>query len=190
MQKGIESFTEAVQKDCSEGNNCFNSNGCDKEFTKMVPQDNPRLLEMGITHSCVAQTKCMHKYCDKFKWVLDRAEHYAELLATTKEIILQQWEEQRRYWYMNYYQESNQPPLAKVKIFEDLEALKASILDKGFRCPKCNGVSTDPYDCTCTDCNWKSYGLFGTMGKGVDVLVKTSNVKNHIFFPVAWEPKP
>lgn len=109
MKTGLESLKEAVQKDAREGNNCFNENGCDHEFYRMVPQENKALIEMGFTTACVRVSKCGHKYCDKYKWVLDRAKHYAEKTGRTTEEILQAWESKRTYWYMNYYQECNQP---------------------------------------------------------------------------------
>lgn len=31
VKKGIDSLLESIKKDCKEGNNCFNENGCDKE---------------------------------------------------------------------------------------------------------------------------------------------------------------
>ena len=187
ITKGIESIKLAVMKDCSEGNDCFNPNGCDKEFTKMVPQTNPRLLEMGIKEACMAQTKCFHKYCDKFKWINDRAKHYAESLNTTEEKVIQGWENERTYWYMNFYQDSKQPLIDNVKVFETLEELEKSVSGKGFRCPKCSGISKDAYECSLGGCDWKSYGLFGTMNKGVNVLIKSTLKKDHIFMPVAWE---
>ena len=52
MKKGIESFKASVQKDTFEGENCFNENGCDHEYTRIVPQVSPKLVEMGITQSC------------------------------------------------------------------------------------------------------------------------------------------
>lgn len=186
-EKGIESLLESVKRDCEQGNNCFNENGCDKVRHIYVPQDNPKLIEMGIHTACKANTKCTHDYCGKFKWILDRAKHYADVLGTSQESVLKDWENARSYWYMNYYQDCNQPLIKNVKVFDTIELLKESIAGKGFRCPKCNGISTDAYKCTCENCDWKSYGLFGTMGKGVDILVKSNMKTSHIFFPVAWE---
>jgi hypothetical protein len=128
MNKGIESFKTSVQKDTTEGENCFNENGCDHEFTRMVPQDNPKLLEMGITQSCISVSKCFHKYCDKYKWVMDRAKHYSEKSGKSVDEIIKVWEENRTYWYMNYYQANNQPLSGTKPNDEQVISLKVKIV--------------------------------------------------------------
>ena len=65
MSKGYESLMKKVKKDCIEGSNCFNPNGCDKN-----------------------ENKCFHRYCDKFKWIIDRAKHYAEKTGLNWEDII------------------------------------------------------------------------------------------------------
>lgn len=35
MEPGIKKLTEAVKRDCREGQGCFNPNGCDHEFFVM-----------------------------------------------------------------------------------------------------------------------------------------------------------
>lgn len=109
MKKGIESLKEDVLRDCKNGENCFNENGCDHEFYRYVPEDNPKLIEMGITTACLRVSKCFHKYCDKYKWAMDRANHYAEKTGKSVEEIIEIWESDRSWWYMNYYQDGNQP---------------------------------------------------------------------------------
>lgn len=128
MEKGIESLKAAVQKDTTKGENCFNENGCDHEFTRMVPEDNPKLLEMGFTHSCKRVSKCFHKYCDKYRWVMDRAKHYSEQSGKPVDHILKVWEENRDYWYMNYYQEGNQPLTGTKANDEQVASVKERIV--------------------------------------------------------------
>lgn len=48
-----------------------------------------------------------------FKWVIGRAMHYSIKLRKPIESILNEWEEKRDYWWLNYYQASNQPKLHK-----------------------------------------------------------------------------
>lgn len=48
-----------------------------------------------------------------FDWVISRAIHYAYHKQTTVDVILNQWEADRDYWWLNYYQESRQPWLVK-----------------------------------------------------------------------------
>lgn len=69
-------------------------------------------------------------------------------------------------------------------MFDTKDAFFDSLADKGFHCPSCGVISKDPYKCSC---GWCSYGLLGTMGKGVTVLVKDGIIMSHIFMPVAWE---
>lgn len=139
-----------------------------------------------------SQTRC-HNYREKLAWIIARAEHYAEKTGLSASEILDAWEKRRDYWYMNYYQDSCQPEIKgdKVRVFDTVDDLKASIVVPEFRCPKCGGVSSDPYKCNASDtCDWKSYGLFGTLGKGVYVFVKSELYGQNIFMPVAWEIQP
>ncbi len=169
INKGVESLMLSVQHDCNkDGEGCFNPNGCDKQ----------------------GRIKCFHRYCNKYKWVLDRAEHYAKALGATKEEVLKVWETSRNYGYMNYYQDGRQPEIQdeNVHVFEDQDQLLAKI-GKEFRCPACEKISTNPYECSQDDCDWKSYGLMGTMGKGVTIILKNTLQQEHIFKPVSFEPK-
>ena len=142
-----------------------------------------------------------HDYRGKLAWIVERAIHYAEKTGLSAVDILTAWEEKRSYWYMNYYQEANQPKISgdSVRVFETVEDMTASIGKSGFRCPYCKGVSKSPYECdsgvkvTLSNkkgkhpCNWKVYGLFGAMGRGVYVFVKSALRGENIFVPIAWE---
>jgi len=136
-----------------------------------------------------------HKYRAKLAWIITRATHYAEKTGIPAEQILDAWEAKRKYWYMNYYQESNQPEVKDetVKIFDTTEELMASIGNSGFRCPYCSGTSRSPYACDSGSivdgkpCDWKVYGLFGHLGKGISVFVKDKLTGESIFMPIAWE---
>ena len=93
---GIETLKDSIQILCNEGQGCFNPNGCDHEFYRKVPQDNPNLLKYSKTITkCVS--KCFHKYCDKYKWVIERAKQYADRLDVSYEDIIACWEEHRKY---------------------------------------------------------------------------------------------
>lgn len=191
---GYEKLKADVERDCKQGNDCFNPNGCDHEFYRYVPAEG--WVKKYTDTVCKRVSKCMHKYCDKFKWVLDRAKHYSEKTGLNWEDVLDSWENQRDYWYMNYYQEANQPQIINdnVRIFETVDEMMTSIGERKFRCPMCGGISTDPYVCnsgleieTGKICDWKAYGLFGTLGKGVTVYCKDKLRGEEIFMPVAWE---
>lgn len=108
------------------------------------------------------------EFCSKYKWAIDRAKHYGEKLGIPWKEVIQSWEEDRRYWYMNYYQECNQPLIDSkdVFVFESAEEMREKV-GKEFVCPCCKGISTDPYECNSgvkmnngKPCDWKSYGLF------------------------------
>lgn len=142
----------------------------------------------------------MHDYRGKLQWAIDRAKHYASKTGLTAEEILDSWEAKRDYWYMNYYQEARQPEIKgdAVRIFDTVEELRNYIGSDGFRCPMCKGVSTSPTECNSGveldlidgkhgPCNWKVYGLFGHLGRGVFVFVKEKVAGQNIFKPVAWE---
>lgn len=177
MNAGYDSLKRAVERDCNEGCGCFNPEGCNV----------PNQQKDGKS--------CFHAYCDKFKWVIERAKHYGEVLQVDWREILNKWEESRTYWYMNYYQDANQPLLDgdRIRIFDTMEDLLKSVGNKGFRCPACGGVSTNPYACNSNlmidnkKCDWKVYGLFGDLGKGVFVFCKDKLQGETIFMPIAWE---
>lgn len=135
-------------------------------------------------------------YQKKFDWVIDRAKHYGEKLDLDWQDVLTSWENDRSYWYMNYYQDSNQPEIKgeKVRTFESVQSMLESIGEKKFRCPSCSGVSTDPYECNSGKgmskgkiCDWKVYGLFGDLGKGIFVFCKDKLRGETIFLPLSWE---
>lgn len=176
---GYLKLMESVKRGCAEGENCFNPNGCDK----------------------TGRVKCFHKYCNQFKWVIDRANHYAEKLGIPAAEILDSWEKRRSYWYMNYYQDCNQPLIEadNVRVFNNVAEMLESIGENKFRCPLCGGVSTNPYECNSGvivskikdgkdgPCNWKVYGLFGDLGKGTFVYCKYELRGERIFMPLSWE---
>lgn len=137
-----------------------------------------------------------HDYRGKLSWIISRANHYAEKTGLSPESILDAWEERRDYWYMNFYQDSQQPEIKgdKVRVFETVAEMLESIGKRGFRCPNCEGVSKSPYTCDTgiiasgKPCDWKVYGLFGHLGKGVAVFVKEKLAGENLFMPIAWEP--
>ena len=104
------------------------------------------------------------------KYLRNKLDEYSNALGIPKEEILEVWEEQRTCSVTNYYQEANQPSIkaGKVRVFENVEEMLQAIGDKKFRCPSCNGISTNAYSCNSGEemskgklCNWKVYGLFG-----------------------------
>ena len=140
------------------------------------------------------RTSQSHDYDGKLQWILDMVMAYSEKTGIDAGELLTSFENDRTYWYMNYYQEANQPTLdGDVHVFETPEAVGESFNGLGFRCPACNGVSTNPQVCDTgikvdgKVCDWKSYGLFRTLGKGAKLFVKFTVANGEIFMPIAWE---
>jgi hypothetical protein len=141
--------------------------------------------------------KFFHDYRQKLDWVIERAKHYADVTGLDAGEILTTWEKSRSYWFMNFYQEANQPKLdtgGRIRIFDTTEDLLRAIGKAGFRCPRCGCVSTSPYECNSGAemeqgliCDWKVYGLLTDLGRGVFIFVKEKLRGQKIFMPVSWE---
>ncbi len=121
---------------------------------------------------------------ERRKSVLDllakKLPHYSEKLGIPQEQILQAWEKAKNVNTVNWYQEENFPDLDEVIVLDTLAQFKEKFPSHKSICPCCNGESTDYYECNSGKaidkkgkiCDWKVYGLFGDMGKGVKVFVK------------------
>ena len=138
-----------------------------------------------------AKSSKSHDYRGKLRWVVDQANHYAEKTGIPASQILDAWEKGRDYWYMNYYQESNQPRIGgeRVRVFDTVQEMLASIGEPKFRCPMCDGISKSPYECSVAPCDWKVYGLFRDCGKGIFVFIKDKVRGELMFMPIAWEKR-
>ncbi|MGL6119194.1 MAG: hypothetical protein ACRC0V_01690 [Fusobacteriaceae bacterium] len=130
-----------------------------------------------------------HSYNEKLEWVIERAKHYQLKTGTPYQKIINNWVKGMGYWYMNYFQECNQPLIMgeNVKVFEKNKDVVESFKDSGFICPSCEKISTHP--AKCIHCEWRANGLFGTFGKGITIIVKEDLSINEIFFPVAYKNK-
>lgn len=119
--------------------------------------------------------------------------HYADRLGYEPVDVFNALEGKRTYSYPNYYQWANFPKLDTVKIFKNLRKLKNTIQpEKGFRCPACQGISKDPYTCDNNKrCGWTSSSLFGTLNKGIRLIVVEEWLENPIvyscFMPISME---
>ena len=187
MNKGLDSLIEATAKGLREKTD-FACRWC-----KLFTEDCIKKLKAYAETGADCGNSC--EYCDKFKWIIDRAKHYQEKLGIPWADILKSWEEKRDYWYLSYYQDCNQPEINsdKVRVFDTVEEMFESIGESKFRCPACGGVSTNPYKCNSgleaegKKCDWKVYGLFGDLGKGVFVFCKDKVYGETIFKPLSWE---
>jgi len=122
--------------------------------------------------------------------------NYSEVLGYPEDEILTRLEEIRDYIAVNYYQTANFPDLENVDVFEDEEQIKEKLSSRQFRCPACDGISTHPTTCNSGKemspgkiCDWKSYGLMGTLGKGYRFVVKSDFLNKPVVYEI-FQPIP
>lgn len=130
-------------------------------------------------------------------FIRNKTDHYGKFLGYTPLEVLKAWENVRDYSVINFYQECNQPELTqkRVFVFNTKEELHEAVGQQGFRCPKCNQISTNAYACIpknkkdkVNKCDWKSYGLFGTLNEGATIVIKDPLITPvQIFMPIAFE---
>lgn len=182
--KDLEKEKEDISKGCSTF-----GRGCE-EYNEKCKQNLIDYAENGS--ECLS--KC--EYCQKFKWVIDRAKHYGEKLNTSWKEVMQSWDEDMDYWYMNYYQECNQPKIESnnVFVFDSAEEMR-KMVGTEFICPCCKGISTNPYECNSgiktkgnKICDWKSYGLF--QFDLAFIYCKQEKKSTKIFMPKVLVNKP
>lgn len=155
----------------------------------------------------MANAECWAGFSGKEKYIAfiqSTVEHYAQVLALPKLDILRSFEASRDYSAPNYYQESTFPRLdvGDVLIVDNLDDFRRRFPSGHYRCPCCNGISTNAYTCNSGllvgtpeshVCDWKAYGLFRTMGKGLRVVLKSHflerPVVTEIFNPLENEPR-
>ena len=176
-----------------------------------VDRQNKFYPELGVAKMCFnpvgcnrsERIPCFHRYCSKFRWIIDRAQHYSHHTGIPVVDILNAWEDDRSYSFNNYYQDANQPKLtdARVLVFSTVQEFIGTVGKKGFRCPACGGVSSNPYECKSgiivkkdrrrrrkrVPCDWKVYGLFQDLGKGLYVYIKEKARGERIFMPIVLE---
>lgn len=123
---------------------------------------------------------------------------YSAVLGISQADLLVAFEKRRSYSAINYYQEANFPDLSGVVLLESLDEFKRLYPSGKYRCPACDGESSNPYECDTGlpvgkgkeshACDWKAYGLFGTMGKGLRVAFRNGFLEHggieEIFMPV------
>lgn len=119
--------------------------------------------------------------------------HYSKVLGYTQQEVLQALEDKRKYWSANYYRF---PRInSRVIIYNTLEDYHKDCPSGKFICPACNSISTSCDVCNSgkdmspgKKCDWKAFGLFGTMGKGYKFIIKDEFLEEphvyNIFMPI------
>lgn len=124
---------------------------------------------------------------------------YSKAFGMTEDAVFRAIEDRRTYSAVNYYQQSSFPDITGLVTYRTTEAMMTALQpERGFRCPSCNAISKDHQSCDSGSemapgkvCDWKSFGLFGTLGKGLRVVVVEQFLQNgvihDIFMPIALE---
>ncbi len=125
------------------------------------------------------------------RFVRGMIDNYSTVLGFSEDDILTKIEERRDYSAINYYQECNFPRLENVEIFETMQQLRDKFPSRKFTCPRCKSVSTDPNTCNSGKdigngkrCDWKSWGLFRTLGQGYRFVVKEDFLNNPVIYEI------
>lgn len=128
-------------------------------------------------------------------FLLDALEQYHTGLGISKLDLLTSWERVRGSIIpVNFYQKSIIPDLEKVAVFETLAQFNEKFPSHKSICPRCEGVSTDYYQCNSgktvkgNTCNWIANSAFSGM-KGIYIFMikevfEEFPVPNHIFIPI------
>ena len=119
------------------------------------------------------------RFDEKIAWIGNMIRNYAEAFNMTTDEVVDIMEKDRDYWWPNYYQPCNFPPIDSknlIGVFKTFEEFKSHSEQhwQGYRCPRCGTISPHPQECLHRHlkdgkCDWCSYGLFRT-GKGVIIL--------------------
>jgi hypothetical protein len=131
----------------------------------------------------------LQRVIEKVTFLCERVPQYAKIMGKTELETLELFAKSKNCNYTNYFQNVNFPDLTEVYIFDTIQDFKAKFPSKQYTCPRCAGISTDYQECNsgrAVDkkvCNWKVYGLFGDMGEGIKVIIKS--MFNEIPKPVA-----
>ena len=114
------------------------------------------------------------------KIISERVPQYAKVAGKTELEFLTLYAKSRRCNYTNWFQSSYLPDLSDVIVFDTVEDFKNKFPSGKYTCPRCGGETTDYQQCNSGKvidkkgkvCDWKVYGLFGDMGKGIRVIIK------------------
>ena len=113
-----------------------------------------------------------------------RIPQYANAMGKTQLETLTIYAKSRKCNYANWFQDHYLPDLSDVVIVDTVDDFKKKYPSGKYICPCCNAITTDYQECNSgaivnktkkskgSVCDWKVYGLFGDLGKGIKVIVK------------------
>lgn len=120
-------------------------------------------------------------------------DNYSQFLGMSRRDILVALEIKRDYSANNFYQERNLPELKDIDIYDTVEDFKKKFTSHRFVCPACNGISTNPSVCDSGKpmdkkgkkiCDWKAYGLLGTLNKGYRFVIKSEFLNKPVVYDI------
>ena len=130
-------------------------------------------------------------------FIRKRVVQYSERLGFTPIEILTAFQKAKNVNAPNYYQEAIIPDITGVIVFDTPKEFRECFPSGRYLCPACDGISKHMTICDAgtlkegEPCDWKAYGLFGTLGKGFRFLVKEGflekSVVYEIFKPIELE---
>lgn len=90
-------------------------------------------LKAAYTNDIQKKYRSKKELLNLFNWVINRAKHYAHNSDKSLEEVLNKWEDNRTYWWLNYYQECKQPKKhSKALKPKGINAYRKSMCRKSF----------------------------------------------------------
>lgn len=125
-------------------------------------------------------------------WILDG---YAKMYWKSKLEALEIIAKARNVNYTNWFQNANLPKVENVHVYKNAEDFFEKHPEKKYICPSCWGASSNAYTCDTwikrkdwSICDWKVYGLFWDLGKGINIFftdeIEKSATPQTIFKPI------
>ena len=118
----------------------------------MATQKGYASLMEAYTNDLNERSRTKEELDAKLQWILDRASAYASACNCTRDDVLKAWETKRNYWWINFYQDCNQPDPARMKgtpivlyanwLKEGTRLYGPDMLDWRLKCPACGHVQT------------------------------------------------
>lgn len=188
---GVESLAEAIVSDHIWAHKRARKNGIPKidvrgrscpEFHERRCAEALMAAEPGKPLSCGLTCE----YCEHMTFAVNRMAQWQEATGIDWRELMARQEESRDYWYMNFWQEANQPKIEgeSVLLLDTVDELR-EIAGDGLRCGSCHEVTRNPYECD--KCGWKVYGFLQC--PATYVFVKSELRGEYIFTPIAIEEK-
>lgn len=177
MEKQIEKLNEIIDQ--------LNFLDLDK---KIIESEIFEKIAVQIYNGWAGQT-WIDRINEKIKFFIEILPKYSNVYWKDQVKTLEVLANAKNCNYTNWFQEANIPKnFLNVLVYKNAEEFFEKHPDKKYICPKCNGESSNAYECTCKGCDWKVYGLFWDLGKWVYIFftdkMEESPIPQNIFKPI------